>query len=119
MDAVVEYLQALQTERGASRNTLLAYRRDLQDFGRYLARPRRALDALTARDVSDYLLTLRRRGLGARSVARRLSALRGLYWHLLREGTVRRDPTEQVESPRPPRRPARTPGMEERAALLG
>src|SRR4029450_6117481 len=116
MDAVVEYLQALQTERGASRNTLLAYRRDLQDFGRYLARPRRALDALTARDVSDYLPPPLRRGLGPRSVARRLSALRGLYRHLLREGTVRRDPTEQVESPRPPRRLPRPPSIEAGAA---
>ena len=71
MDLVVEYLEALQTERGASRNTVLAYRRDLADFGRYLAAPRRSLGALTARDVSDYLLALRRRGLGARSVARR------------------------------------------------
>jgi integrase/recombinase XerD len=118
MDAVVEYLQALQTERGASRNTLLAYRRDLADFGRYLERPRRALHALTARDVSDYLLALRRRGLGARSVARRLSALRGLYRHLLREGAVRRDPTEQVESPRPPRRLPRTLSIEDVAALI-
>jgi integrase/recombinase XerD len=118
MDPVVEYLQALETERGASRNTMLAYRRDLADFGRYIQGPRRGLDALTSRDVSDYLLALRRRGLGARSVARRLSALRGLYRHLLREGTVTRDPTEQVDSPRPPRRLPRTLSIEDVAALI-
>jgi integrase/recombinase XerD len=118
MDPVVEYLQALQTERGASRNTVLAYRRDLADFGRYLERPRRALGSLTAGDVSGYLLALRRRGLGARSVARRLSALRGLYRHLVREGTVSRDPTEQVEGPRPPRRLPRTLSIEDVAALI-
>jgi integrase/recombinase XerD len=118
MDLVVEYLEALQTERGASRNTVLAYRRDLADFGRYLAAPRRSLGALTARDVSDYLLALRRRGLGARSVARRLSALRGLYRHLLREGSVKRDPTEMVDSPRPPRRLPRTLSIEDVAALI-
>jgi integrase/recombinase XerD len=118
MDPVVEYLQALETERGASRNTVLAYRRDLADFGRYLGGPRRALATLTSRDVSDYLLALRRRGLGARSVARRLSALRGLYRHLLREGAVTRDPTEQVESPRPPRRLPRTLSIEDVTALI-
>src|SRR5207237_1384178 len=37
MESVAEYLGALQTERGASRNTLAAYRRDLEDFFRYLA----------------------------------------------------------------------------------
>jgi integrase/recombinase XerD len=118
MDPVVEYLQALETERGASRNTVLAYRRDLADFGRYLGGPRRGLDALTSRDVSDYLLALRRRGLGARSVARRLSALRGLYRHLVRAGTVTRDPTEPLDSPRPPRRLPRTLSIEDVAALI-
>lgn len=118
MDPVVEYLQALETERGASRNTVLAYRRDLADFGRYLQGPRRELDALTSRDVSEYLLALRRRGLGARSVARRLSALRGLYRHLVRAGTVTRDPTEQLDSPRPPRRLPRTLSIEDVATLI-
>ena len=38
MQAVAEYLGALQSERGASRNTLAAYRRDLEDFHRFSAR---------------------------------------------------------------------------------
>jgi integrase/recombinase XerD len=118
MDVVVEFLEALQTEAGASRNTVLAYRRDLADFGRFLARPRRELATLGARDVSDYLMTLRRRGLGARSVARRLSALRGLYRFLVREGRVMRDPTEHLESPRPPRRLPRTLSIEDATTLV-
>jgi integrase/recombinase XerD len=118
MDAVLDFLQALQTEGGASRNTVLAYRRDLADFGRFLARPRRDLATLGVRDVSDYLMTLRRRGLGARSVARRLSALRGLYRFLAREGRVTRDPTEHLESPRPPRRLPRTLSIEDTTTLV-
>ena len=118
MNAVVDFLEALQTEGGASRNTVLAYRRDLADFGRFLVRPRRELATLRARDVSDYLLSLRRRGLGARSVARRLSALRGLYRFLVREGRVTRDPTEHLESPRPPRRLPRTLSIEDATALV-
>jgi len=118
MDVVVEFLEALQTEAGASRNTVLAYRRDLADFGRFLARPRRELATLGGRDVSDYLMTLRRRGLGARSVARRLSALRGLYRFLVREGRVTRDPTEHLESPRPPRRLPRTLSIEDATTLV-
>ena len=49
MDAVVDFLEALQTEGGASRNTVLAYRRELADFGRFLARPRGELGARGAR----------------------------------------------------------------------
>src|SRR5439155_650366 len=47
-----------------------------------------------------YLEHLTRVGLKASSVARRLSALRSFARHLVREGTVRRDPTEHVERPR-------------------
>ena len=118
MDPVADFLEALQTEGGASRNTVLAYRRDLADFGRFLARPRREIATLGARDVSEYLIALRRRGLGARSVARRLSALRGLYRFLVREARVTGDPTEHLESPRPPLRLPRTLSIEDATALV-
>ena len=118
MDPVADFLEALQTEGGASRNTVLAYRRDLADFGRFLVRPRREIATLGARDVSDYLIALRRRGLGARSVARRLSALRGFYRFLVREGRVTGDPTEHLESPRPPLRLPRTLSIEDATALV-
>ena len=65
-----EYLGSLQVERGATLNTLQAYRRDLTGFERFLAHDRRRLDAVGVADLSRYLATLRRRGLGSRSVAR-------------------------------------------------
>src|SRR5262249_4870206 len=69
-------------------------------------------------DLTDYLVRLRRRGLGARSTARRISAIRGLYRFLLSSGEVRRDPTEHVDLPRPPRRLPRTLSMPDVAALI-
>ena len=43
---IADYLSSLQVERGAARNTLLAYRRDLAGFERFLAQERRALEAV-------------------------------------------------------------------------
>ena len=54
-EAVVEYLGALQTEQGASRNTLAAYRRDLTDFTEFLRRARCALPNLAPDDLVVYL----------------------------------------------------------------
>ena len=51
-------------------------------------------------------------------MARRLSALRGLYRFLVREGRLSRDPTEHLESPRPPRRLPRTLSIEDATALV-
>jgi integrase/recombinase XerD len=118
MDHVAEFLGALQTERGASPNTLTAYRRDLAGFQRFLSRRGRVIDRVGAEEISDYFLALRRRGLGARSVARHLSAVRSLYRFLLREGLLSRDPTEHLEAPRLPRRLPRTISPEEVAALV-
>ncbi|HEY7249535.1 MAG TPA: site-specific tyrosine recombinase XerD [Methylomirabilota bacterium] len=113
-----EYLGSLQVERGAALNTLLAYRRDLAGFERFLAHERRLLDAVGVSDLSRYLATLRRRGLGSRSVARHLSAVRGLYRFLLDGRHITRDPTEHLDSPRPARRLPRTLSIEDTSALV-
>ena len=113
-----EYLGSLQVERGAALNTLLAYRRDLAGFERFLAHERRRLDAVAVSDLSRYLATLRRHGLGSRSVARHLSAVRGLYRFLLDGRHITRDPTEHLDSPRPARRLPRTLSIEDTTALV-
>ena len=118
MDGLREFLAALQTERGASPHTLAAYRRDLAGFTAFLARRGRSVGAVRVGDLSEYLAELRRRGLGARSAARHLSAVRGLYRFLLAAGEIRRDPTEHLESPRLPRRLPRTLSIEDAAALV-
>ena len=117
--AVIEdFLGSLQVERGAARNTLAAYRRDLAGFEGFLARERRGPAAVAVTDLSRYLGGLRRRGLGSRSIARHLSAVRGLYRFLLDAGRISRDPTEHLDSPRPARRLPRTLSQADAAALI-
>ncbi len=113
-----EYLGSLQIERGAALNTLAAYRRDLKGFESFLVRDRRAIADVGVTDLSRYLGTLRRRGLSGRSIARHLSAVRGLYRFLLDAGRVPRDPTQHLDSPRPARRLPRTLSMADAAALV-
>lgn len=85
-------------ERGLSANTLQAYRSDLEAFARWLAARRRGLLEADAGEILAFL------GSGAtgsvRTLARRLSSLRRLYQHLVREGRISADPTAQVDAPR-------------------
>jgi integrase/recombinase XerD len=99
-DPVAEYLGTLQTERGASRHTLAAYRRDLTDFTGFLQHHRRPLSEVRPEDIVSYVERLRHHGFASGSVARRLSALRGLYRHLVAAGALGQDPTEHVDLPR-------------------
>jgi integrase/recombinase XerD len=118
MDPVAEFLGRLEIERGASHNTLLAYRRDLEGFSAFLRAERLAISEAGPEALTRYLSDLRRRGLGSRSVARHLSAVRGLYRHLLETGAAVRDPTEHLDGPRPPRRLPRTLSTDDVAALI-
>ena len=70
---LIDRFNALQTERGASRHTLTAYRRDLTDFTRFLARAGHSLGDVGPDDVVSYLEHARARGLKPASIARRLA----------------------------------------------
>ena len=97
---VVGFLDALASERGASANTLEAYRRDLSDYEGHLSA--QGTDALNAgaKHVEAYLCSRGADGLSAASLARRLSAVRQFHKHLYAEGHRRDDPTLPIDGPR-------------------
>ena len=100
MPLVVEFLEALAAERGASVHTIEAYRRDLSDYASGLRGKGATPLTATAADVRAYLATRGAEGLQASSLARRLSAIRQFHKHLYAEGRRRDDPTLAIEGPR-------------------
>ncbi len=94
------FLEMLVVERGAAKNTLDAYARDLRDAGAFLANRGLALEGADADSLRAYLGHLAASGMSARTAARRLSALRQFYRFLYAEGVREDDPTATLESPR-------------------
>jgi integrase/recombinase XerD len=94
------FLDMLATERGASRNTLDAYRRDLDDYAVFLAGRRKTMANAATDDVRAYLSALSKRGMAASSSARKLSAIRQLHRFLYAEGKRKDDPAAILEGPR-------------------
>ena len=100
------FLDALWMERGLSRNTLAAYRRDLSGFARWLSEKRlnkqRQCGLLSAErdDLLAYLAERVGAGARPRSTARLLSSLRRFYQHAVREGVLPTDPSDRIEAPR-------------------
>jgi integrase/recombinase XerD len=94
------YLDMLAAERGAGKNTLSAYGRDLADFSDYLAGAGSSIASAATEDLRAYLADLARRGMTAATVARRLSAIRQLYRFLYAEGQRRDDPAAVLEGPK-------------------
>ena len=92
----------LAAERGAARNTLLAYEADLTDFAGFAGGRGFAPAEADAETLRGYLESLSAAGFAARTAARKLSALRQFHRFLVREGMREDDPTALLDSPRLP-----------------
>ncbi|HEY1554864.1 MAG TPA: site-specific tyrosine recombinase XerD [Kofleriaceae bacterium] len=104
-EAIDCYLAHLKVERGLAVHTLDGYGRDLARLGELLARRGRAdVDDVTAADITDHLIALAEAGLGARSRARALVAMRGWFRYLVGERWLDADPTALIDAPRTARR---------------
>jgi len=90
----------LRVEKGLAALTVAAYARDVGQFAGLLQKRRRTLTSARRQDVRDFLDQLFAHRVDARSVARKLSALRQLYRFLLLDRHVASDPTLNIESPR-------------------
>ncbi len=96
---VPRFLEAIQAERDAARNTLMAYARDLGDFGAFLGSCGRDLASAGREDIEAYLVALDARGMAVATRARRLSAIRQLYRFAYLEGWRPDDPAALIRGP--------------------
>jgi integrase/recombinase XerD len=113
------YLVSVRVDRGLSRNTAEAYSRDLGKLVVFLEeRGREYIDDVTPLDIAEFLGRLSRDGLGPRSRARTLAAVRQLCKHLVGERWLDADPTELVDAPKMARRLPGVLGEEAVARLI-
>ena len=94
------FLDMLAAERGAARNTLDAYRCDLEDYAAYPAAKGIEPGEAEPAAVRSYVAGLEARGLRASSAARRLSAVRQFHKFLYVEGYAQADPTATASAPK-------------------
>jgi integrase/recombinase XerD len=97
---VQDYLDHLRVERGLAQNTLLAYRRDLTRLETYAGKGQQNVLELRQQDLSAFIAALKGPGLSARSMARIVHGVRGLYRFAVREGRLAADPMENLKAPR-------------------
>ena len=95
------FLDYLSIERGLSKNTLLAYKRDLERYAGFMERRKiRSFDAVSRNQIMDFLLAERERGLTPASVSRQQVAIRMLHRFLAAEGRIAQDVTDVLEAPK-------------------
>ena len=110
------FIDELWLEKGLSKNTLTAYRNDIQTFSNWYKG--NSLLEVERVDLLDYLAHRLKQGFSTRSTARSLSSLRAFYSHLTVRHNLKEDPTSRVESPKLGRSLPKTLSEEEVERLI-
>jgi integrase/recombinase XerD len=94
------FLDMLTAERGASPNTIEAYRGDLEGFLDYLSDGSVAPLAAGTQNIQGYIAAMATAGQAPTSRSRRLSAIKQYYRFLFAEGLIEADPTSGLQGPK-------------------
>ncbi len=104
-DLLAEFRTFLDVERNVSENTRRAYLTDIEEFSEFLtsqenrSAPKKILDVQTE-TMRGYLAYLYGRKLKKVSINRKISSLRAFYKYLLREGLIKINPAQSVQTPK-------------------
>lgn len=118
--AIDSFAFHLKVERNLSQNTIDAYTRDLRQFAEF-CEEEGEVNSVTAIDplqISGFMGDLLDQGLKTRTVARKLSSVRGLFKHLRREEVLDKDPSAKVDMPKYGKRVPRVLSLDEVETLL-
>ncbi len=117
--AIEQYLEELKVARRASPHTVSNYARDLKAVARSaMARDINEWQSLAANDVRAIVAEQHRSGIAGRSLARRLSAVRGLYNYLIDRGLAKVNPAQDILAPKDKKALPATLAPEEVSRLL-
>ena len=103
---VESFLHYMTVERGASPNTLAAYRNDLTQLTEFLmsdnglSNGHIAWEEVTEQVISDYVLYLHGLGYSETTRARKIASTKSLFGFLVNEGVMEANPTTNVSAPR-------------------
>lgn len=119
VSSISQYLNYLAIERQASKHTISNYTRDLQAWQEYCAMHElQDPQAVQFAHVQQFMAQEHRRGLAAKSVQRRLSAVRSLFNYLTRQGVIKDNPSKGLRPPKAPRKLPQVLDVDEAVRLV-
>ncbi len=96
-----EFINYISVERGLAKNTLAAYRLDLEKYVKSLAGKGVVnADAVRPEHITGFLQALKKSDLSTSSICRNLAAVKMFHRFLVRDGLAKEDPTSLVDTPK-------------------
>ena len=102
MDNKESFLHYLRVERRVSPNTLISYENDLNQFETFCADTGgvNGISGAGSREIRTWIISMMESGYSARTVSRKLTALRSFYGYLLKRSLISINPADRVRSPK-------------------
>ena len=94
------FIDNIWIEKGLSQNTLDSYRSDLEQFSKWLKKNNLSYLKTSKKEILSYLSFLFQKGLGSKTVARKLSSLKSFFRYLVFKSIIQNDPSSEVETPK-------------------
>ena len=94
------FIDNIWIERGLSQNTLDSYRSDLEQFCSWLEKNNLSYIKTSKKEILSYLSFLFQKGLGSKTVARKLSSLKSFFRYLVFKSIIPNDPSSEIETPK-------------------
>jgi len=100
-ELIDSFLDYLSVERALAKNTIFAYRADLNMYLDFIQeRQISILSKVSKNDIVDFMLRQKEKGISPTSISRRLAAIRMFHRFLARERVLKSDPTTLIDSPK-------------------
>jgi len=115
--ALEQFLDHLTIERGLSKNSLVAYSRDLTKFSEFLAEAGHDFETLSEAEIIAFEVWLKDRSLSVTSINRNISALKSFYKYLAQEFATP-NPVASMSSSKVPRRLPKALTIKEITSLI-
>ena len=99
-DYLDNFLDSIWAEQGLSKNTLVSYEHDIKSFLVFLDHNKIDLLSTQYSDISSFISMRFSKGISSRSNMRLISSLKKFFLYLLNHNFIKKNPTENIESPR-------------------
>lgn len=98
---IKSFIEYLETEKGASENTRVSYRRDLLQLASYMEEMGVVEAAkVTKTMLNAYILHLEKAGKASTTVSRMLASMKAFFNYEFKQGMIKRDPAETIRAPK-------------------
>jgi integrase/recombinase XerD len=100
MIALNQFIQYLSIERGLSRNTVIAYKRDITQFSFFLKKKKISFNKIDTILLLNYMSYLKQRLLSSSSILRKMASLKAFFRFLMQEDMIIANPIKTIQSPK-------------------